>query len=161
MSARRMLAVAQLIVVGVSSIVNAQRRSPVAAAGKPKVDIVAGVGCVERRDGDPATWWLSHAADPQVTRSASFNTAELEQLKKVPMGAGVYQLVGVADFLDVEGLLQDTVRARFTTRETANATGQLRVGRKVIVKGPLVDVDGQKQINLTAMLSVADICDAP
>jgi hypothetical protein len=158
MSTRKVLALAVGVVAGFSAIGHAQRRSPLGAAGKPKVDVVAGVGCVERKGGDPPTWWLSHAADPKVTPSASFSSAEIEQMKTVPMGTGVYQLVGVSDFLDVDSLLQDPVRAQFTRPETANATGQLREGRKVVVKGPLVEVDGQKRINVMAVLGLADIC---
>jgi hypothetical protein len=159
MNIREVLTLTLAVGVGFSSIGHAQRRSPLGAAGKPKVDIVAGVGCVERRGGDPPTWWLSHAAEPKVTPSASFGTTEIEQMKMVPMGTGVYQLIGVSDFLDVDSLLQDPLRAQFTTRETANATGQLREGHRVVVKGPLVDVNGQKRINVMAVLGLADTCD--
>lgn len=160
MSIREVLTLTLAVGVGFSSIStgHAQRRSPLGAAGKPKVDIVVGIGCVERKGGDPPTWWLSHAADPQVTPSASLGTAEIEQMKMVPMGTGVYQLVGVSDFLDVDSLLQDPLRAQFTTRETVNATGQLREGHKVVVKGPLVEMNGQKRINVMAVLGLADIC---
>lgn len=158
MSTREVLALTLAVGVGFSAIGHAQRRSPLGAAGKPKVDVVAGVGCVERKGGDPPTWWLSHAADPKVTASASFSTAEIDQMKMAPIGTGVYQLVGVGDFLDVDSLLQDPLRAQFTTRETANATGQLREGRKVVVKGPLVEVNGQKRINVLAVLGLADTC---
>jgi hypothetical protein len=153
-----MLTLTLAVGVSFSAIGHAQRRAPFGASGKPKVDVVVGVGCVERKGGDPPTWWLSHASDPKVTPSASFSTGEIEQMKMVPMGTGVYQLVGVSDFLDVDGLLQDPLRAQFTNLETANATGQLREGRKVIVKGPLVEVNGQKRINVMAVLGLADTC---
>jgi hypothetical protein len=147
-----------LMALGLTAIAHAQRRSAIGGAGKPKVDIVEDVGCVERRGGSPVTWWLSHAAEPRVTQSATLNTNDLEQVKTIPLGPNEYQLVGVSDFLDVDGLLENPVRRQFTHRETANATGQLRAGYKVVVKGPLVDVDGQKRINLMAVVDLSDAC---
>ncbi len=125
---------------------------------KPKVDVVRSLGCVDRKNGNPTTWWLSSAADPTVTQSSLLNTTEVEQSKIQALGRNTFQLVGVADFLDTEALLQQAQRSQFTTRETANATGQLRTGHKVIVKGLLIEVDGQKRINLTAVLDLGDTC---
>jgi hypothetical protein len=147
------------ISLGLPLGVFAQNRESFGTA-KPKVDVVRSFGCVERRHGSPVTWWLSSAADPTVTQSSLLNTTEVEQSKMQALGKNAFQLVGVADFLDADALLQQGQRSQFTTPATANATGQLRDGHKVIVKGLLIEAaDGQKRINLTAVLKLADACE--
>ena len=136
----------------------AQQRRGEASAGTPKVGVVQSIGCAERRNGSPATWWLTRAAEPTATETTFFNAAEVEQARQLALAANAYQLIGVADFLDNEGLLQDAQRSQFTTRESANGSGQLRTGRKVVVKGLFIDAGGQKRINLTQVISVADTC---
>ncbi|OFW24726.1 MAG: hypothetical protein A3H97_20105 [Acidobacteria bacterium RIFCSPLOWO2_02_FULL_65_29] len=143
---------------GLSLAPHAQTRRPPIASGKPKVDLVETVGCVDRKAGNPVTWWLTRAADPRITTAGFVTTTDVESAKSLPLGTNALQLIGVSDFVDAEALLQEPERSRFTTSETANATGQLRAGRKVLVKGLFIEADGQKRINLTQVISLAAIC---
>jgi hypothetical protein len=138
-------------------VLHAQARPPI-AAGKPKVDLVDVVGCVERKGGAPDTWWLRNAANPKVTTVGFVTASDVESAKNLSLGANSFELIGVVDFLDRETLLHDPDRSKFVTPETANATGQLRAGRKVLVKGLLLDADGHKRINLTQVISLAETC---
>lgn len=145
------------LVVGVQ-VTHAHQRRGEGPAGVPKVGVVQSIGCAERKSGNPATWWLTRAAEAKPTDTTFFNATEVEEAKNFALATNVYQLIGVADFLDREGLLQESQRSQFTTRETANASGQLREGRKVVVKGLFIDAAGQKRINLTQVISVSDTC---
>tara|TARA_B100000949_G_scaffold208474_1_gene200318 strand:- start:239 stop:511 length:273 start_codon:yes stop_codon:yes gene_type:complete len=89
-----------------------------------------------------------------------FNRTEIEEIADtVEPGAREFQLVGVADFLDVEGLLASGDRALFTTPEQANATGELRAGRTVLVKGLLIEADESSRINLMAVVGLSETCE--
>jgi hypothetical protein len=136
----------------------AQRDRRTTPQEDPAIDIVQTAGCVERRAGTPETWWLARAADTRVTQAGVFSTAQIEAAKALPPGAQTFQLVGVADFLDTEGLLKSGRRQEFTTPENANATGALRVGRKVLVKGMFITSGEVKRINLLNAVSLADTC---
>lgn len=129
-----------------------------ATGEKPKVDIVQSVGCAERKGGTPESWWLTRAADPRVVGPGMFNTTQVEEARKVALGSQLFQLIGVADFLDAEGLLKSDQRKEFTTKETANATGQLRTGHRVLVKGLLIEGADQKRINLLTVIGLAETC---
>jgi hypothetical protein len=137
---------------------SAQRGRQGGSGEKPKVDIVQSVGCAERKAGNPDTWWITRAAEPRVSQPGIFNAAQLDAAKSAELGAASFQLIGVADFLDAEGLLKSGQRKEFTTPDTANATGQLREGRKVLVKGLLVGDADAKRINLLNVVSLADSC---
>lgn len=158
MTNRSVLAVALAIVTLCSPSMLAQRGGAPPGDGKAKVNIVQATGCVERRAGSPVTWWLTQAAPPVVTRDGVFNTVQVEEAKKSPPGAREFQLVGIADFLDAESLLQSANRAAFTRPDQANATGELKAGRKVLVKGPLIESGGVARINLLAVVGLADGC---
>ena len=85
----------------------------------------------------------------------------MEKAKGATLGTNVFRLIGETDFLSVEELLKSGERSRFTTADTANASGQLRAGRKVLVKGLLVvsgDAGGEQRINLMSVVSLADSC---
>jgi hypothetical protein len=125
---------------------------------KPAVDVVQSVGCVEKKDGSPETWWLTRAADPRVTPPGIFSTTQVDAARGLSPGANTFQLIGVADFLDTEGLLKSDRRREFTTAQNANATGQIRPGRKVLVKGMLITSGDTKRINLLNVISLADSC---
>ena len=152
------LATAAIVAMSVSPVLGLQRGRQGNAGEKPQVDVVQSVGCAERRDGGSETWWLTRAADPTVTQPGIFNTRQIDAAKAVPPGGNEFQLVGVADFLDPEGLLRSGRRRDFTTPETANATGELRQGRRVLVKGLLVANNTVKRINLLAVIGLADTC---
>ena len=100
---------------------------------------------------------LSNDTDPESDALTAVLVSNVTN-GTLSLGSNAYQLIGVADFLDKDGLLQEGQRSQFTTRDTANASGQLRAGRKVIVKGLLIDADGQRRINLTQVVSVSDTC---
>lgn len=157
MTNRSVLAIA----LAIGALWPSRMAAQTAEAAKPKVqvEVVQTVGCVERRNGEPATWWLTHAAAPTVTRAGVFNRVQVDEAKKTSTpGTKEIRLVGVADFLDADGLLRSGDRARFTTPEQANATGELREGRTVLVKGLLVDAGAESRINLLAVVGIADTC---
>ena len=123
---------------------------------KPQAEIVHTVGCVERGAGD--TWRLTRAAEPETTRPGVFETAQVDDARQTEPGSHEFRLIGVADFLTAEGLLRYGNRALFTTPEQINASGELREGRTVLVKGLLIDPDGEPRINLLAVVGLADTC---
>ncbi len=127
---------------------------------KPKAPIVQGVGCAEQRPGTPATWWLVRASSADPAPPGPFHISQVEKAKGATPGTNVFRLIGETDFLSVEELLKSGERSRFTTAETANASGQLRAGRKVLVKGLIVtgDVGTEPRINLMSVVSLADSC---
>ena len=134
---------------------------PTAVQGQrpePQVEIVQTVGCVELRNGDDATWWLTRAADPTETRARVFNENQVEEAKETALGSREFQLVGVAEFLDAESLLNFGDRAQFTTADQVNATNELRVGHTVLVKGLLIEAGAVTRINLLAVVGLADVC---
>ena len=158
MISRKAVAAGVVILVGGTGVGAAGQRRVPATSEKPKVEIVQSVGCAERKAGSPATWWLARAADATVAQPGVFSVAQVEQAKSVALGAGTFQLVGFADFLDTAGLLQSGQRAEFTTAENANASAQLKEGRKVLVKGLLIDGGDVKRINLMSVISLAESC---
>jgi len=134
-------------------------RSQESEKEKPQVEIVKTLGCVEKRAGSPATWWLTRAVEPEVVKGGVFNVTQVEDAKASALGDRDFQLVGVADFLDAEGLLEWGQRSEFTTAEQANATGELRERRTVLVKGLLIEADPVPRINLLAVVGLAEDCD--
>ena len=124
----------------------------------PQVEIVRTVGCVQLRNGDDATWWLTRAADPEESSAGVFNVNQVEEAKDEALGSREFQLVGVAEFLDAESLLRFGDRARFTTADQVNATNQLRDGHAVLVKGLLIEAGAVARINLLAVVGLADSC---
>jgi hypothetical protein len=141
-----------------SQLFAAQRGRQSNSGEKPAVDVVQSVGCVERRDGNPETWWLTKAVDPRVAQPGIFSTGQIETARGGSLGANTFQLVGVADFLDTEGLLKAGRRREFTTPQNANATGEIRPGRKVLVKGMFITSGETKRINLLNVIGLADSC---
>ena len=129
------------------------------AGRKPQVEMVHTIGCVERRNDAAAPWWLTRAAEPTVTKTGVFNSDQIAEVKEMAaLGTRQFQLVGVADFLTAEGLLGSGDRALFTTPEQVNATGELRDGRTVLVKGLLIETDGDPRLNLVAVVGMEDKC---
>jgi hypothetical protein len=150
-----MFAAALLVGVAVRAT-NGQQSRGETPAQKPKVDIVQSVGCAERKSGQ---WWLTRATQAKASEGSFFNAIEVEEVRRLALGTNTYQLIGVADFLDTDGLLREGQRSQFTTRETANASGQLREGRKVVVKGLLIVASERPRINLTQVVSVSGTCE--
>ena len=109
---------------------------------EPQVNMVHTLGCVERRTDAAAPWWLTRAAEPTVSKRGVFNRDQIADMSETALGTRQFQLIGVADFLTAEGLLGTGDRALFTTPDQVNATGELRDGRTVLVKGLLIETDG-------------------
>jgi hypothetical protein len=141
-----------------TTVLFAQRGRQTNPAEKPAVDVVQSVGCVEHRDGNPETWWLTLAVEPRVVQPGIFSTTQIANARGLPAGTNTFQLVGVADFLDTEGLLKSGRRREFTTAQNANATGEIRPGRKVLVKGMFITTGETKRINLLNVVGLADSC---
>ncbi|MCY4026643.1 MAG: hypothetical protein OXH75_10085 [Acidobacteria bacterium] len=135
----------------------AGQRSP-AGRPEPQVEVVQTVGCVEQRISQETTWWLTRAVEPATTDARVFNEVEVEEARENTSGDHAFQLVGVADFLTAEGLLRFGQRAIFTNPEQINATGELRAGRTVLVKGLLIEADDVSRINLLSVVGLADTC---
>ena len=155
----RQLALGSLVVaVAWSPLPVAGEQRQAASGTKPQAEIVQTVGCVERGAGEN-TWRLTRATDPETTRFGVFDTAQVDEAREAARGSREFRLIGVADFLTPEGLLRSGDRALFTTPEQINATGELREGRTVLVKGLLIDPEGEPRINLVAVVGLADICE--
>ena len=128
-----------------------------AARRKPQVEMVQLVGCVEERTGNG--WCLTRASEPEVSRARVFNQDQVDAvLAALELGTREFQLVGVADFLDAEGLLATGNRADFTSADQVNATGELRPGRTVLVKGLLIEGDDVSRVNLTTVVGLPACC---
>ncbi len=155
MTNRMVLLLAAMVAVTAPTAVQGQRP-------EPQVEIVQTVGCVDQRNGDAATWWLTRAADPTETRAGVFNENQVEEAKEAALGSREFQLVGVAEFVDAESLLSFGDRAQFTTADQVNATNELREGRMVLVKGLLIEAGATAgapaRINLMAVVGLADGC---
>jgi hypothetical protein len=151
----RAAAVAAVLVIPLSPLGAAPQRGRGASGEKPKVDIVQTVGCAERKSD---VWWLTRAAEPRATTGGIFNSNQVEAAKGTGLGSQSFQLVGTADFVDPEELLRTGQRKEFTTPENVNATGQLRAGRKVLVKGLLVPAADVTRINILSVVALADSC---
>ncbi len=124
----------------------------------PKVQIVQTVGCVEQRGDDAGGWWLTRAAEPTVVKPGVFDETQIEEAQNTETGSREFQLIGAAEFLDAKSQLEWGDRAQFTTAEQVNATNELRKGRTVLVKGLLIDPDGDARINLLSVVGLADTC---
>ena len=123
---------------------------------KPKVDLVSAVGCATRGADD--AWILTNASEATMTPQAITTEEDLEAARAQALGTNRYRLIGTAEFGSAEELLRDPVRAQVTARGSENATGQLQNGRKVLVKGLLINAPTEKRLNLTSVRSLSDIC---
>lgn len=126
-------------------------------AAKPKAPLVSAVGCASRTpDGN---WLLTNATATAETKELFSSTKELEAAKNQELGKNRYTLVGTADFLTKEELLKHQQRAEFTRPEVANATGQLRAGQRVVVKGLLITAGpNDRRLNLVSVLQLGYPC---
>ncbi len=123
----------------------------------PTVEIVRAVGCASAGSA-PGDWTLTNATEPTVVTSPFTSTTEIEELATEPLANKTYKLLGTAEFVSVERLLRQSQRAEFTAGESANTTGTLRDGYKVVVRGLLLDPDGDVRINLTSVQILAESC---
>ena len=155
---RRTVVVAVVALTVAASVASAQRGRGNPSREKPAVDVVQAAGCVENKPGSPETWWLTRAVEPRVAQPGIFAKPQIDAARDAALGTNTFQLIGVADFLDVEGLLKSGQRREFTNAQNANATGQIKAGRKVLVKGMFVTTTDPKRINLLNVVALADSC---
>jgi hypothetical protein len=159
MTMRTALTVGLLVVATAFTVAAAGEQRARTRRPEPQVEFVQTVGCVERRTREESTWWLTRAAEPTVTRAGVFNEVQVGEAREAALGDGEFRLIGFADFLTPEGLLNFGDRALFTDPDQINASGELRPGRTVLVKGLLIEADGESRINLTSVVGLADACD--
>ena len=113
-----------------------------------------------RRDLDPQVAVAALLVEVALVDGvyANLESDQIAEIGETALGTRQFQLVGVADFLTAEGLLRSGDRALFTTPDQVNATGELRDGRTVLVKGLLIETDGDPRINLVAVVGLEDKC---
>ena len=121
----------------------------------PTVQIIQTIGCATV---EGTSWYLTNATDPVEAEAPFASNAEMEAAEAAALGSNRFHLIGVAEFLDVEGLLNQFQRGDFTARESVNATGQLVAGHKVTVKGLYIEDTDPQRINLTSVISVGESC---
>ena len=124
---------------------------------KPTIEFVRAVGCASAGSA-PGDWTLTNATKPTVVRSPFTSTTEMEELATEPLANKTYKLLGTGEFVSVERLLGQSQRAEFTAGESASATGTLKDGYKVVVRGLLLDPDVNARINLTSVQILAESC---
>jgi len=145
------------VTVAVATLAS-QQDAPRRQRRGPQVQVVQTSGCVEHREDGPGSWWLTQAGEPETTRPGVFNRAQVDELEETGGGTEEFHLVGVADFLDAEGLLAFGDRAAFTSSDQVNATGQLAAGRRVLVKGLLIEAEDVRRINLMTVVGLDAGC---
>ena len=153
---KRFVAVAITIAVAKTTVPTIATPVAELAQPNPTVPLVSLVGCVETIG---ETWFLSSATDPQETRTPFATDVEIDQSHEIALGSNRFALVGVAEFLDADGLLALHQRAELTAPESVNATGQLVAGKKVAVKGLHITSVEPNRLNLTSVITLADTCD--
>lgn len=125
-----------------------------APASAPTRPLVVVAGCAAQSAG--GAWTLTRATSPARSTIGHADASEVASTRRTP-DENRYRLLGAADFADVDTLLAAGDRARFTTRTTANATGQLGVGASVGVKGVLIG-GAEPAINLVSVWPVPGSC---
>lgn len=123
---------------------------------KPKVDIVQSIGCAAHPDAK--TWMLTNATEAAVTAQPFTSQKEINDAKGQALGNAQYKLIGTNEFVTVDELLKDPQRTTFTTQESANVTGTLQDGHKVVVKGLLIVAPNEKRLNLLSVQPLANTC---
>jgi hypothetical protein len=123
---------------------------------QPQAPLVTVVGCVARTPTGGRM--LTSASPPHVSTIVHADAGEIQTAASVAGGPAVYQLIGTADFGSRDELLGQAQRRLFTRPDTANATGELRPGRRVAVKALLVDGSMGRTLNLLSVQPIADTC---
>lgn len=122
---------------------------------EPTVRIIHTIGCATM---EGTNWFVTSATDPTESEEPYTSDVEVADAQNASLGSNRFQLVGVAEFLDVEGLLNQFERSDFTARDSVNASGQLVAGHKVAVKGLFIENADPKRLNLTSVVSLAEAC---
>jgi hypothetical protein len=127
-----------------------------AAPPAAKVPIVIVAGCVMR--GQDGAWLLTSASEPKVSAIVHADAQEVAEARSLRPGTGRYRPIGTAEFASADELLGQGQRVQFTRPEGANATGQLRAGRRVSIKGLLIAAGNEQRLNLLSVQAIADAC---
>ena len=122
----------------------------------PQTPLVTVVGCVARTPTDGRM--LTNASRPVVSAIVHADAGEIEAAASAGKGSAVYQLIGSADFESGDELLSRSQRRLFTRPDVANATGELRPGRRVAVKALLIDSATGQTLNLLSVQPIAGTC---
>ena len=147
-----MRAVAAVVVVGAAAPTGEAQETDLT---KPTVPIVQAIGCAAV---EGTTWYLTDATEPAETAAPFATDAEIGEARAASLGSERFQLIGVAEFLDVDGLLDQFQRSDFTARDSVNATGQLIAGHRIAIKGLLIADTDPRRINLTSVIDLAESC---
>ena len=123
-----------------------------------KAAVVLTVGCAAKT-AQPHIWRLTHVADPTEASQAGITADDKVRLATRPPGQRVYELIGVADFVDADSSRAIGQRGEILSRSRVNSTGMLVTGHKVAVKGLYVD-GVQPRINLTSVVDLGEPCPA-
>src|SRR6266511_2510662 len=133
------------------AVTGSSARTLVAQQTMPaKAPVVALVGCAGP-GAWPHVWNLSHASQRTESSRAGISTVEREQFGRRALGQGVYQLIGVADFVDADTSRTIGERRDILPPARVNATGMLVGGHKVAVKGLYIE-GSPPRINLTSVV---------
>jgi len=124
-----------------------------AGAGTP---VVLVVGCATE-SAQPQIWNLTQASAAAESPRPGITAAEKAQLGGRPLGRSSYQLIGVADFVDVETSRTIGVRGEILSPPRVNATATLLRGHKVAVKGLYIE-GTPARINLTSVVDLGGAC---
>ncbi len=129
-----------------------QQRTP----DRPGAPMVLIVGCA-RESAQPRSWTLSYAGERTESLRAGITAEEKAQLVQRPLGHDVYQLIGVADFVDADTSRKIGVRGEILPASRVNATGMLAGGHKIAVKGLYIQAIPAR-INLTSVVDLGRSC---
>ena len=124
-----------------------------ATAGTP---VVLVVGCA-RKSAQPQIWELIQAGAATESPRVGITTEEKAQLVTRRLGQNTYQLIGVADFVDVETSRQIGVRGEILSPSRVNTTAMLVSGHRVAVKGLYIE-GTPARINLTSVVDLGGGC---
>jgi hypothetical protein len=139
-----------LAVVPAATQTNGQRP---ATTGTP---VVLVVGCA-RQSAQPHIWELTQAGAADESPRLGITTDEKAQLATRRLGQNTYQLIGVAEFVDVETSRQIGVRGEILAPSRVNTTAMLVSGHKVAVKGLYIE-GTPARINLTSVVDLGPGC---
>ena len=123
----------------------------------PTTPIVSVVGCGSLTT--EKSWMLTQATEAVESNFLYASDEELMTAALQALGTKDYILIGTADFLTKEDLLNHPERARFTRPSVANATGQLEDGRKLFAKGLLITTLNEMRLNLVAVHQLSETCE--
>jgi hypothetical protein len=121
-----------------------------------RAPVVLVVGCA-RLGAQPQIWDLMQAGPTVESSRPGITSEEKAQLGTRPLGRNTYQLIGVADFVDVESSRKIGVRGEILSPSRVNATAMLVSGHRVAVKGLYIE-GTPASINLTSVVDLGPRC---